>query len=103
MAEVKGRGELIEISEVLKAMGHPVRLRIMLKLAEKCCCVSEIWDNLQLPQAVVSQHLKILKDRGVLEARREGVKVCYLITDSMIRDIVMALGKNMALQQTVSV
>ena len=103
MAEISNREELCDVAEVLKAMGHPVRLKIMLKLAEKCCCVSEIWDNLQLPQAVVSQHLKILKDRGVLEARREGVKVCYLISDGMIRDIVTALGKNMAVRETASV
>ena len=92
----------MEIAEVLKAMGHPVRLKIMLKLADNCCCVREIWDYLQLPQAVVSQHLKILKDRGVLESRREGVKVCYLITNSMIRDIVTALGKSVSVRETAS-
>jgi ArsR family transcriptional regulator len=103
MAEVDRGGELLENAEVLKAMGHPVRLKIMLKLADKCCCVREIWDYLQMPQAVVSQHLKILKDRGVLESRREGVKVCYLITNSMIRYIVTALGRSVVVGKTVSV
>ncbi len=93
MTEAKNRGEMAKTAAVLKAMGHPIRLRIMLKLAEGCCCVGEIWDYLQLPQAVVSQHLKILKDRGVLEARREGAKVCYLIKDCMIQDLVIVLRK----------
>ena len=93
MAEVNNSREVNEIAEVLKVMGHPIRLRILLKLTEQCCCVGEIWDYLQLPQAVVSQHLKILKDRGVLESRREGARVCYLINDSMIRDLLSELGK----------
>ncbi len=93
MAEVNSRREVNQIAEVLKVIGHPIRLRIMLKLAKKFCCVGEIWESLQLPQAVVSQHLKILKERGVLEARREGTKVSYLIKDSMIRDLVTTLDK----------
>jgi ArsR family transcriptional regulator len=94
MTKAKGKGELLEIAEALKVMGHPIRLNIMLKLAEQCCCVRDIWEYLQIPQAVVSQHLKILKDHRVLEARREGAKVCYLITDSRIRNIVQTLEKN---------
>jgi ArsR family transcriptional regulator, arsenate/arsenite/antimonite-responsive transcriptional repressor len=103
MAEVNYREELRELSDVLKAMGHPVRLKIILLLAEKCRCVKELWDNLQLPQAVVSQHLKVLRNHGVLEARREGAKVCYLITDGMTRDIVTALEKKMTVNKAESV
>ncbi len=102
MAEVNSKRELNEIAEVLKVMGHPVRLRIMLKLAERCCCVGEIWDHLQLPQAVVSQHLKILKDRGVLESRREGARVCYLISDSMILDLVTTLDKQCCITEKLA-
>ena len=94
MTKAKSKGELLEIAEALKVMGHPIRLNIMLKLAEQCCCVRDIWEYLQIPQAVVSQHLKILKDHRVLEARRDGAKVCYLITDSRIRNIVQTLEKN---------
>jgi ArsR family transcriptional regulator len=101
-SKANGKGELLEIAEALKVMGHPIRLNIMLKLAEQCCCVREIWEYLQIPQADVSQHLKILKDHRVLEARREGAKVCYLITDSRIRDIVRTLEKNVAMPETVS-
>ena len=102
MAEVNYKREVNEIAEVLKVMGHPVRLRIMLKLAERCCCVGEIWDCLQLPQAVVSQHLKILKERGVLEARREGTKVCYLINDGMIRDLMTTLENRCSLPEKLA-
>ena len=91
MTKANGKGELLEIAEALKFIGHPIRMQIMLKLTEQCCCVREIWEYLQIPQAVVSQHLKILKDHRVLEARREGTKVCYLITDSRIREIMRTL------------
>ena len=94
MSDVDRREEILKIAEVLKAMGHPIRLRIMLELTGTCRYVRDIWEKLQLPQAVISQHLKILKDHGALEARREGAKVCYLITNSMIRDIVRTLEKN---------
>ena len=102
MAYITNRRGLTEIADALKVMGHPIRLRIMFKLAEECCCVGEIWDNLQLPQAVVSQHLKILKDRGILESRREGTKVCYLISDTMIRDLVITLGKRCGALETAA-
>ncbi len=102
MAEVNNKREVKEIAEVLKVMGHPIRLRILLKLAEQCCCVGEIWGCLQLPQAVVSQHLKILKERGVLDSRREGARVCYLINDSMIRDLITGLGKRCSVSEKLA-
>ena len=83
--------DLLEMAELLKTIGHPLRLRIMSRLADRCCCVRDLWECLQLPQAIVSQHLKILKDRGVVVARREGVKVCYSIKEGVMRDIVRVL------------
>lgn len=81
------------VADALKAMGHPIRLRIMLRLAEKQCNVGEVMGSLLLPQSSISQHLKILKDSGALEARREGTKVFYMINDNMILDIIATLDK----------
>lgn len=81
------------VANTLKAMGHPIRLRIMLRLAEKKCCVGEVMDSLLLSQSSTSQHLKILKDSGALEARREGTKVFYMINDNMLLDLMVLLDK----------
>jgi ArsR family transcriptional regulator len=80
---------------LLRSLGHPVRLRIAAGLARRCSCVKEIWEFLGMPQAVVSQHLKVMKDSGLVEARREGVKVCYSLRRGVIADVVQALGLEM--------
>jgi len=76
---------------ILRTIGHPVRLRIVAGLASRCACVKEIWECLEMPQAVVSQHLKVLKENGVLESRREGTRVCYSVRDDMLKELVKAL------------
>jgi ArsR family transcriptional regulator, arsenate/arsenite/antimonite-responsive transcriptional repressor len=76
---------------VLRTLGHPVRLKIVAGLAGRCACVKEIWECLGLPQAVVSQHLKVMKESGILDARREGVRVCYSLKDDMLADLIRAV------------
>lgn len=76
---------------ILRTIGHPVRLRIVAGLAGRCACVKEIWECLEMPQAVVSQHLKVLKENGVLVSRREGTRVCYSVRDEMLKEVVRAL------------
>ena len=82
---------LQEKAQLLKTLGHPLRLRIVAGLAGKCACVKEIWECLELPQAVVSQHLKVMKESGLLESRREGVRVCYSLKDDMLVELVRLL------------
>lgn len=82
-----------ELSEVLKAIAHPIRLQIICGLIEDECNVSRIQEDLGLPQSTVSQHLAILRRNGVVKARREGVKVCYQVVDPKIRKIVEILTK----------
>jgi ArsR family transcriptional regulator len=77
---------------LLRILGHPVRLRIVAGLARNCACVKEIWECLEMPQAVVSQHLKIMKDNGILEARRDGARVCYSLKGGMLPNLVRLLG-----------
>ncbi len=76
---------------LLRILGHPVRLRIVAGLARKCACVKEIWECLEMPQAVVSQHLKVMKEHGILEARRDGAKVCYSLKGEMLPELVRLL------------
>jgi ArsR family transcriptional regulator len=69
-------------AEILKVLGHPVRLMIVTGLMSQTCNVKKIWECLELPQATVSQHLALLKNKGIIEGRREGVEVFYHVVSS---------------------
>jgi ArsR family transcriptional regulator len=62
----------------LKALGHPVRLAIVQALACRTpCSCGDFCDELPLAQSTISQHLKILKDAGLIRLTREGTRSCY--------------------------
>ena len=82
-----------EISEVLKAVAHPVRLQILAGLLEDECNVGKIQDTLGLPQSTVSQHLAILRRHKIVKARREGVKVCYQVESPVGKKIIKLLAQ----------
>ena len=67
------------VAEVLKAVAHPVRLQIIELLEKKEMCVGDIVKALGGKQAITSQQLNMMKDKGVLECRRDGIKVYYRI------------------------
>ncbi|HUT31456.1 MAG TPA: metalloregulator ArsR/SmtB family transcription factor [Sedimentisphaerales bacterium] len=67
------------VAELLKAVGHPVRLRIVELLEGGEKCVGDIVKAIGGKQAVTSQHLNLMKDKGVLSSRRDGAKVYYRI------------------------
>ncbi len=76
----------------LKALAHPARLRILDVLAARGSCVcGEIVDVLPLAQATVSQHLKILKDAGLLQGTIEGPRSCYCLDATAVGDLRQAL------------
>jgi len=67
-------------AERLKALGHPVRLAIVRALAERsACCCADVCNRLPLAQSTVSQHLKVLKDAGLVSFRRDGVRSSYVL------------------------
>lgn len=79
LAGPPGEGDLdAEIARAAKALGHPIRVRIMriLLAAEGCIC-GAIVDQLPVAQATVSQHLKVLKDAGLVRGEIDGARVCY--------------------------
>ena len=81
-------------SDLLKALGHPVRLKIVIGLMTGDeCNVNTIVENLKLPQSTVSQHLSILKNKGIITFRKEGVRTCYHVSNDLVREIVKLLGK----------
>lgn len=78
-------------SEVLKVMGHPVRLKIVAGLCARECNVKYIWECLGLPQATVSQHLALLKNKGIIEGKRDGVEVHYSVINPLAKRIIETL------------
>jgi DNA-binding transcriptional ArsR family regulator len=77
-----------EISETMKALAHPARLKIVGGLLKDECNVAKIQKVLGLPQSTISQHLKVLKNAGIIKGRREGTKTCYRVIDARVRKIV---------------
>lgn len=80
-------------SEWLKALAHPLRLKIVTGLMQKEeCNVGKMVESLGLPQSTVSQQLKILKQAGVIDCRKDGVKTCYYVADRRIEKLLILLG-----------
>jgi len=75
-------------AEILKTLGHPIRIRILESLMDKEKCVSNIWAHLDLPQSTVSQHLSLLRSKGIVQHERSGSKVNYFVRDKRIQEII---------------
>ena len=74
------------LASMLKALGNPVRFRIMQILAEKNQCITgEIVELTDLAQSTVSQHLKVLREAGLISGEVEGPATCYCLNDDGIR------------------
>jgi DNA-binding transcriptional ArsR family regulator len=70
----------ITIAEFAKAISHPARVAILKEVAKRQSCVcGEIVDVLPLAQSTVSQHLKELKEVGLIDGTVDGAKSCYCI------------------------
>ncbi len=77
--------ELKMKAEVIKVLGHPERLAILMLLSDGERCVKELKEELGISQPKVSQHVGIMKELGILNFRKEGTKVLYSIGDNRIR------------------
>lgn len=72
----------IRIANYAKALSHPARIAILkLLISKKACVCGDIVDELPLSQSTVSQHLKELKQAGLIKGDIEGAKVCYCIDE----------------------
>ena len=77
----------------LKAIADDNRFKIItfLKDGEKCVC--EIWQELDLPQNLISHHLKVLKDNNILFDRRDGQKIYYKLNNKVLSKQIKYLNK----------
>ena len=85
--------EADHVSEILKLMAHPLRMRVLCKLAQGECSVGELIDFSGAPQPTVSQVLLKMKAEGLLAARREGRFIYYRIQDARVGKLVRSLKR----------
>ena len=75
-----------ELATLAKALGHAARVKILRILASKNACVcGDLVDELPLAQSTVSQHLKVLKEAGLIRGDVDGPRVCYCIEPRALR------------------
>ena len=88
--------ELQECAELFKALAHPARLAILQYLATaKTCITGDLADELPLGRTTVNQHLKELKDAGLITGTTEGVKTCYCLDIVRIKKLKKIAGNFM--------
>ena len=81
-------GSRVDLPERLKALAHPARLAILRTLARRGDCVcGEVVEVMPLAQATVSQHLRILKDAGLIQGRIDGRNSCYCLAPDGVADL----------------
>lgn len=88
---------LDQATVTLRAIGHPIRLKILeLLFSEQELSVTEIHEALVVPQPVISNHLRILKDRGVVSSVRKGQNSLYKLNHPDYFQIIHILKEAMA-------
>ena len=84
----------LRLAKMLKALGNPIRFQIVETLAERRMCItSEIVETTPLAQSTVSQHLKVLKEAGLIDGEFEGPATCYCLDVDNIRWLKDQIGK----------
>jgi len=74
-------------AKLAKALGHPARIAILEVLLKRNTCIcGDLVDELPLSQSTVSQHLKELKEAGIIKGEIEGTSVCYCIDEKVWKD-----------------
>ena len=91
---LEGDENIEQASRSLKAMSHPLRLKVLCTLNDKELSVQEIVEAVGTSQSNISQHLGIMRDKGILKARKNANKVYYRVGDprtlkliSLMRDV----------------
>jgi ArsR family transcriptional regulator, zinc-responsive transcriptional repressor len=89
-APVRASRTLAAAGDLLRALAAPVRIAIVLQLRAAPRCVHDLVDALGAPQPLISQHLRVLKDAGVVRGERHGREVVYSLVDDHLAHIVQA-------------
>ncbi len=90
---VEGEAADEELARLAKAIGHPARVKILRMLIhENACICGEIVEELGLAQSTVSQHLKLLKQAGLIRGEVDGPRVCYCVDAHNLRRLRALVG-----------
>ena len=81
---------------IFKSLAHPARLRLLQRLLNEECCVSEVGRCLRISQPNVSQHLRVLRNAGVISGSRRKTRICYRIADERVRAVLEIFKKGNA-------
>lgn len=82
------------LAQLSKAIGHPLRVRILRILASRKSCVcGELVDELPVAQSTVSQHLKVLKEAGLIQGEVDGPRICYCIASEVYEEFKALVGQ----------
>jgi len=77
-----------KLASLLKVLGHPARIAILQYIiSQKACICNDLVEELGLAQATISQHLKELKNLGIIKGSIEGKSVCYCIDENIWKEI----------------
>ena len=87
-----------ETARIAKALGHPARVKILRFLLEREeCVVGAIVDEMPLAQSTVSQHLKVLREAGLVHGEVDGPRVCYCADRSRVERLGILLDSLLSL------
>ena len=82
-----------ELARMARAIGHPARLAILrILIASGECCCGDVVRRLPLAQATVSQHLKVLKDAGLIRGEIDPPRVCYCVAPEAVTRLKTLIG-----------
>ncbi len=76
-----------DMARVFKALANPTRLAILRRALGDGMCVGDLHECLGRSQPNISQHLAVLRDRGLVEPQRDGNRVCYQLVDERIAEL----------------
>ena len=89
----KKNEELKETVNFLKIISEENRIKIICILRNQDLCVCDIWQHLDLPQNLTSHHLKVLKDFGLVDYKKEGTKVIYSLNSKNTKKYISLLSQ----------
>ncbi len=96
---LSGDEDIDRASRALKAMSHPLRLKILCTLGDQEVSVQDIVERVGTSQSNISQHLAILRDKGILTSRKDANRVFYRVGDNrtlqligMMREVFCSAG-----------
>lgn len=73
--------------KIFKALAHPIRLKIVRTLRSGPLCVCVLNENVEFSQSNLSQHLKILKEAGILKSEKDGLRIIYSINNEEVKNL----------------